>query len=159
MLGAWGCLVLGVPGSRGVPGPRGVSRPTTKGKLRGIWSRPTTKGGVEGNLIQAHASYWNAFLFVIIHGFHDMQFCHICLNCQKYITSSDNIFLFLCVPFQFPSLKTFWRATVLFCKVPETSASDFWRRLSWLSKLKIICKFSHLYGLSKSKRSILTNST
>ena len=48
--------------SWGVPGPRGVwsqhalqvSRPTPKGKLRGISSRPTPKGEVEGDLVQAY---------------------------------------------------------------------------------------------------------
>ena len=63
-----------------------VSRPTPKGKFRGIWSRPTPKGEVEGDLARGwgylllagcllpggshdgycylqYASYWNAFLF------------------------------------------------------------------------------------------------
>ena len=50
--GAW---FWGVPGSggawsRGVAWSQGGSRPTTKGKIKGIWSRPTPKGEVEGKL-------------------------------------------------------------------------------------------------------------
>ena len=51
---SWGCLVWGLPGPGGCM-LRGVSRPTAKGKLRGIWSRPTAKGEIEGDLVQAQS--------------------------------------------------------------------------------------------------------
>ena len=35
-----------------------VSRPTPKGKFRGIWSRPTPKGEVEGDLARGGTCSW-----------------------------------------------------------------------------------------------------
>ena len=64
--GPGGCLLQGVPALGGCACSRGglllggASRPTPKGKFRGIRSRPTPKGEIQGDQIQAHTQGGNS---------------------------------------------------------------------------------------------------